>query len=183
MRICSVYSRKYTWARAQVEAHRASLGWLRLACQGKTNAANMNTSPTCEPWACLDLPVHNVSDLYSSSKGRANMCEEITLYGKIFELFTGKIFETIEQKIAEQFSGKWSNYLAENCWTDSGKLSNTDNKQGVPRAACQKLKFSVHTEHRWSVAWWKLTLMDQQPMDRVKQRAEPVFLSLERCLH
>ncbi len=41
----------------------------------------------------------------------------------------------------------------------------------------------VHTEHKRVVAWWRLTLMEQQPVDWVERRAEFVFLSSEYHPH
>ncbi len=48
--------------------------------------------------------------------------------------------------------------------------------------AYQKLKLSVHTKHKRAVARWNLTLMDRQSVDRVEQKAKPVFL-VSVCLH
>ncbi len=39
----------------------------------------------------------------------------------------------------------------------------------------------LHTEHKRAMAWWRPTLMDLLPMDRVKWRAEPIFLISECC--
>ncbi len=57
----------------------------------------------------------------------------------------------------------------------------TDDKQGDLGAAHQKLKSSVHTEHKWAVAWWKFTLMDQQP---IGSSGEPsLFSSAWNVIH
>ncbi len=39
-------------------------------------------------------------------------------------------------------------------------------------AAHQKLKLSIHTEHKWAFPQGKLTLMDRQPVDQVEQHIE-----------
>ncbi len=116
----------------------------------------------------------SLAEVWKNAKRKSTLftCRGLKNAKKKFALFTCRGNE----KILAFFGPpcKWKIFCRRWQQTEGG---------GVFRAAHQKLKLSVHTEHRRAVAQWKLTLMDRQPVHWAEWQAELVFLGSECCPH
>ncbi len=113
-----------------------------------------------------------------------------------FALFTRSGLKKYQKKVCTfHLQGVWKNdsifcppcnwkvwpYANEKCGPMQVKnflLTLTTNKACLSASWSKTENYSSTLGNKWTMARWKLTLMDRKSMDLVKQRAEPVYLDL-----